>query len=495
MRNENSNSGGGRDSSLSLLYDGKVPPQALDAEDALIGACIVDSSALAEVGSLLSPEVFYRKDNGLIYEAISALTAEGRAVDAYSVSNALRSSGKLEEAGGAGRLAGLSLKVASGAHAADHARILVEKYAQRRLVEFGYRATALGFDDSADVADSIAQAGSLLADVSGVLTGRNAIPHVSVPVGEAKQEAHRRVQLAREHKATGVPTGLVDLDEITGGWQPGNLIILAARPAMGKTALMLHFAKAAAKSGVPAVIFSLEMSAVSLANRLILSETDVAPDRYRRGYLSNGELDKVDLATITASQFSIHVDESDNSMPQIRAKARTLHHQGKCGVVLIDYLQLCRVPVERWRNRNREQEISAMSREAKMMAKELGIPVILLSQLSREVEKRGSKKPALSDLRESGAIEQDADIVMFIYRSSYYHSDGIGDDSGELLIEKNRDGATGKVDFRYSVGMLSIFDTPAAGQDMPQPLPHPLPTGAPASSYYEPTDRDESFGF
>jgi replicative DNA helicase len=449
-----------------LSYEGRVPPRDVELEGAVLGACIVDGGALADVSALLAPERFDSDLHRAAYDAMLQLYNDGSAVDLYTVVEQLRNAGKLEEAGGAQYMAGLTLKVASGAHAVEHARVIVEKYALRRLVEAGHRIASMGFNEQEDVAELLAQADTLISEVSSVLAGRMDVPHVSIPVAVAKEEAHARVERVRQGKASGCPTGLTMLDRITGGWQPSNLIILAARPAMGKTALMLHFAKAASKSGVPVAIFSLEMSEVALANRLILSETDVAPDRFRSGYMNNIELDRVDLAAISASVMNIYIDSTaDVGMAQIRAKARTLHRQGKCGVALIDYLQLCR---ERGaQGRNREQEVAAMSREAKIMAKELGIPVILLSQLSREVEKRGNKKPTLSDLRESGAIEQDADIVMFIYRPSYYEAgDGVKDADnegyGELLIEKNRDGATGKVPFSYSVGMARIEDVRAA---------------------------------
>ncbi|MDR0688320.1 MAG: replicative DNA helicase [Prevotellaceae bacterium] len=479
----------GQDTTPTVSYDGKMPPQAVELEGAVLGACIVDSSVLAEVGSLLAPEVFYLKENALIYEAIQRLHGGGVSVDLYTVANALRDAGTLEAAGGARRISEVVLSVASGANAANHARKLVEKYVQRQLVEAGYKIVALGHSDGEDVSELLAQSDALLAEVSGALAGRMDIPHVSAPVKAAKEEAYARAERVRQGKQTGVTTGLADLNRATGGWQPANLIIVAARPSMGKTALMLHFAKAAARAGVPAAIFSLEMSATALANRLILSESSVAPSRYRSGYMTNEELQAVDLAAFSASQLPVYIDSTaDSSMGQIRAKARALKRKGRCGIVLIDYLQLCR---ERgMRGRNREQEVAAMSREAKIMAKELEIPVILLSQLSREVERRGGKRPMLSDLRESGAIEQDADMVMFIHRPSRY--EGEDDGCGELLIEKNRDGPTSNVNFRYGVGMASIFDAPSPGQEPPPPPPPPPPSAnaAPYVSYYEPADRE-----
>jgi replicative DNA helicase len=478
----------GQDTAPTVSLDGKMPPQAVELEEAVLGACIVDGAVLAELSSLLAPEVFYRTENALIYEAIQRLHDGGMSVDLYTVANAMRSAGTLEAAGGAQRVAGLSLRVASGASAKRHALVLVEKYAQRKLVEAGYKIAALGYgdgDDGDDVADAIAQADALIADVAGAMAGRMDIPHVSEPAKAAKDEAYARAERVRQGKQTGVTTGLADLNRITGGWQPANLIILAARPSMGKTALMLHFAKAAARAGVPAVIFSLEMSDVAIANRLILSESSVAPDRFRSGYMTNEELGSVDLGVHAVSQLPIYVDSAaDVGMAQIRAKARALHRKGMCGLVLIDYLQLCRERGER--GRNREQAVAAMSREAKIMAKELGVPVILLSQLSREVERRGGGKPRLSDLRESGAIEQDADMVIFIHRPSYYERD-CEDGSGELLVEKNRDGPTGQVPFRYGVGMASIFDAPSPGQETPPPPPA---NATPYVSYYEPADRE-----
>ena len=473
-----------------LPPEGRVPPQALDLEAAVLGACLVDGAALAEVAPLLSPEVFYRRRHADIYEAILRADGAGGAVDLYTVAQELRKANLLEGVGGAKYLAELTLRVGSGANAPAHARVLVEKYALRRLVEAGYRIAELGFGAGGDdVSDALAQADALVADVNAALTGRADEPSPTQLMQEEAEDLRLRVARAREGKINGVSTGLADLNRITGGWQPGHLVILAARTAMGKTWLMLHFAKAAAKSGVPAAIFSLEMSAMEISRRLVLSETDIPPDRYRSGYLSNVELEKAAVANHSASVLPITVHAARIhrrppcvSMGQIRAKARTLQRRGKCGILLIDYLQLCRAGGEK--GRNREQDVAQMSREAKLMALELGIPVILLSQLSREIEKRGSKRPMLSDLRESGAIEQDANLVIFIHRPAYY---GDGDESsGELIIAKNRDGATGTVAFRYGAGMTSIFDAPKPGQDTPPP-----PTGVQGwVNYYEPADRE-----
>ena len=449
--------------SYILPDNGLIPPHDNNTEQAVLGALILERNAIERVSDIISKDVFYRSEHALIFEALSSLYLDNKPIDIITVTERLNSASKLEICGGAYYLAQLTMKVGSAAHVETHARILFELYIHRELITLGYEINSLGYDKATDIQDSILTAEGKINDLIGLIAGRSKITHISEPVNEAIEQTHHRVQNVRKGVQAGINTGLVDLNRATYGWQNSNLIILAARPAMGKTSLMLHFAKAAAKTGVATVIFSLEMSDVKLSDRLILSETNIDPDRYRSGYLDNDELKEIEIADGILSGLPIYVDDkSDVTMGKIRARAKHLQKQGKCGIVFIDYLGLCK---EAGIGRSREQEVSNMSREAKIIAKEMNIPVILLAQLNRDVEKRGgNREPQLSDLRDSGGIEQDADQVIFIHRPAYYgievvNKNGYAETNyGELLIRKNRDGACGKVCFKHNDGMTKIFD-------------------------------------
>jgi replicative DNA helicase len=435
-------------------------------EEAALGAALLERAAVDTLAEALPPEAFYGRDNRAIYEAILRLDGAGSAVDLYTVTQELRRAGQLEAAGGAQRIAKLSLKVGSAANVAHHARVIFEKYLQRETIAAGHRIVALGFDDAEDVADTVAAADRAVGEVCEKLAGKADILPISELAHRSLNEAYAKAERVKRGEISGVKTGLVDLDRATNGWQRGDLIVVAGRPSMGKTAIMLHFAKSAAESGVPAAVFSLEMTGVQLADRLLLSEADgVSADRFRSGYLSQEELQALEQAEARVARLPLRIDQTPGlSMGQIRAKARALHKQGRCGILLVDYLQLCREKGDR--GRSREQEVSAMSAEAKTIARELNIPVILLSQLSREVEKRGGdKKPNLSDLRDSGSIEQDADVVAFVYRPEYYFKSAAdesgrpyGERYGELIFAKHRNGKTGTVPWRHNKSLTKIFD-------------------------------------
>ena len=471
---------------------GKVPPQALDMEEAALGAAMLERTAVDVLMEILPPEAFYRISNHMIYEAVRRLNSAGSAVDVYTVAQELRNGGLLEDAGGAKYLAGLTLKVGSAANVEHHARVILQKYIQREVIAAGHKLISLGHDDAEDVANIVAAADRAVGQICEKLAGKSESNPVSELVVQALEEVFVGAERVKKGETTGVRTGLVDLDRATCGWQRGDLIILAGRPSMGKTAMMLHFAQAAADSGVPAAIFSLEMRGVQLTERLLLAAADgVNADHLRSRYLSQDELHELERAGAQVAKRPITVTEAPGvSMAQIRAKARALHRQGKCGILLIDYLQLCRVGGEK--GRSREQEVSEMSREAKTIARELNIPVILLSQLNREVEKRsGDKRPTLADLRDSGSIEQDADIVAFVYRPAYYfkeatdeHNRPYGERYGELIFAKNRNGRTGTVAWRHNDSLTKIFDDGEA--------PKIWPLDATGSSFYE-AEREPEF--
>ena len=457
------------------LEANKRPPQAIELEKAVLGALMLEQEAISVVVNILSPECFYNPSHEVIYKAIQALHNARQPIDIMTVADQLTKTGELDEIGGSYNLSQLTMTVGSAAHIEYHAQIVFERYIARQIIQKGAKIMSAGFDDSIGIDDMVSDAEREINDITAQIAGKVDIAHIGKSVNRAVDEAYNRTENIRKGIRTGVPTGLVDLDKISCGWRNSDLIVLAARPSMGKTAIMLHFAKAAAKNNTPAAVFSLEMSDISISNRLILSESTIAPDRFRGGYMSNGELKEIEIAAGNVAEMPIYIDDNcDVTMAHIRARAKALQRQGKCGIVFIDYLQLCREKGNQ--NRSREQEVSAMSREAKIVAKELNIPVILLSQLSRECEKRSDKKPQLSDLRDSGSIEQDADMVILIWRPGYYGvnvTDKYGnkeENYGELLIEKQRDGATGVIKFKHNVGMNQIFDYDNSGYSSDNPF-------------------------
>jgi len=354
----------------------------------------------------------------------------------------------------------------------NHIQIIRNNYIERRAVNvFDYYASRIKSEDVEDVLIDVSKEIDQLLQFQ---SGANESEHISEPLARALKDMYDRKDLFEKGKPTGISTGLTDLDRLNGGWQKSELIILAARPAMGKTAIALHFAKSAARTGTPVAIFTLEMSAKSLADRLLLSESEVHPDYFKHGKLSQNECQDIDRACGITERLPIYVDSNASaSMTYIRSKCRTMHKKGRCGMVVIDYLQL--ISERKTQGRNREQEVAAMSREAKILAKELNIPVLLLSQLNRSVDNRADKRPVLSDLRESGAIEQDADLVIMIHRPDYYpafkdqNAHDYPANYGELLIAKNRNGITGLIPFQHNGTLTKIFDSYQTGQAPPKP--------------------------
>ena len=358
-------------------------------------------------------------------------------------------------------------KVGSGVNLLFQAQIIQQRYIARLLMYAGSKISTLAGDDTKDVADVLDESNKLIDKINALSCGSSAGQSLRDSLTESLKLAEQRQAAYLGGLPTGIPTGISDLNRLTGGWRGSQLIILAARPAMGKTALMLHFAKSAALNGTPVCILSLEMSHVSLSDRLLLSECEVEVNRFRNGDLSGDDWRQLNEASAQLEKLPIHVDDNAVvSMRYIKTRCHILKKQGKCGLIMIDYLQLADTSTKE-RNRNREQEIAQASRQAKIIAKELDVPVVLLSQLSRECEKRADKQPQLSDLRESGAIEQDADVVGFIFRPAYYGLDKIetlkyGNIStsglGIINIAKQRDGATGLVAFSHNPSMTKIGD-------------------------------------
>lgn len=446
--------------SPNVLEHGKLPPQAIDLEEAVLGAIMLEKDALTSVIDILKPEVFYKEAHQRIFEAVLSLFNKSEPIDILTVTAQLRKSGHLEMAGGAFYITQLTSRVASSANVEYHSRIVSQKYLQRELIRISSDIIRDAFEDTADVFDLLDNAEKNLFSVS---EGNLRRSYEKMP--DLLRAAIEQIEKAKnaDNKMSGVPTGFNELDRVTSGWQNSDLIICAARPGMGKTAFVLTMARnMSVDYNKPVAFFSLEMNALQLVTRLISSETGLSSDKLRRGQLEEYEWQQLHTKIANLTDAPLIIDDTPAlSIFELRAKARRLKQQYDINIIIIDYLQLMSSGGE---NRgNREQEISGISRSLKSLAKELNIPVIALSQLSRAVETRGgSKRPILSDLRESGAIEQDADLVVFIYRPEYYKIEEFEDstsskDAAEVIIAKNRNGALKDVRLRF-IGKFAKFE-------------------------------------
>ncbi len=449
-------------SNVISLEKGKLPPQALDLEEVVLGAMMIDKKGIDEVIDILNPDVFYKQAHKFIFEAIVKLFEESSAIDLLTVSNQLKKDGVLEKSGGEFYLIQLTQKVASSAHIEFHARIILQKYIQRSLIKISNEIIEDAYDEGIDVFDLLDTAESKLYDVTQGNIKRSSETAQSL-VTQAKKKIE---EISTQEGMSGVASGFTKLDELTSGWQPSDLIIIAARPGMGKTALTLSMARnIAVGQKIPVAFFSLEMASVQLITRLISSETGLSSEKLRTGKLEDHEWKQLNVGVKDLEVAPLFIDDTPSlSIFDLRAKARRLASQHGIKMIMIDYLQLMTAGGS-GKNGNREQEISTISRNLKALAKELSVPVIALSQLSRAVETRGgSKRPLLSDLRESGAIEQDADIVSFIYRPEYYKIDEWDDDDasptqgqGEFIVAKHRNGGLENIRLKF-VGELGKFD-------------------------------------
>jgi len=436
------------------LEVGKVPPQAPDLEEAVLGAILIDSSSLTLVVDLLKPEAFYVEKHKVIYEAIKNLFDHHQPVDLLTVTHQLKKDGMLEMAGGSYNVSRLTNRVASSANIEFHARIIAQKFIQRELIKVSTETIREAYEDSTDVLDLLDKAESTLFQIA-----ENNIRKNYQTMDHLIKEAILGIEKAAEQKdgISGVPSGFMALDKVTAGWQKSDLIILAARPGMGKTAFVLSLARnASIDFNIPIALFSLEMSSVQLVNRLISGETELPAEKIKRGNLEPHEWQQLYSKITPLSEAQIFIDDTPGiNIFELRAKVRRLKAEKNIGMIIIDYLQLMTGGSEG--KGNREQEISSISRSLKGIAKELEVPVIVLSQLNRMVESRTGekgKRPQLSDLRESGAIEQDADMVCFIYRPEYYEltQDAAGNDLrglAQIIIAKHRNGSLQDVNLRF----------------------------------------------
>ena len=420
----------------------KIPPHDIDAEQAVLGSMLTDKDAVNAAIETLKEDAFYREDNRAIYQAIINLYSKSEPIDIITLKDELESMDKFEQVGGYEYLASLPDKVPTTANVQKYIKIVEEKAILRKLIKTANEIIELGYDPAEDVEDIMDNAEKKIFDImqSKNQKGYTPIKDVLVESFTKLEELYNRKQ-----HITGVPTGFVELDYKTAGLHGSELILVAARPAMGKTAFALNIAtNAALRGNAPVAIFSLEMSKDQLVNRILCSEAMVDSNKVRTGKLEDEDWGKLAEAIGPLSETGIYIDDTPGiSVMEIRAKCRKLKLEKNIGLVVIDYLQL--VQGSNKRNGSREQEISEISRSLKILAKELDVPVIALSQLSRAVEQRPDHRPMLSDLRESGAIEQDADIVMFLYRDDYYNPDSEDKDIAEVIIAKHRGGSTGTV--------------------------------------------------
>ena len=449
-------------------------PESPELERAVLGALILEPEYLADVAEIVEISAFSDPNNGQIYGEMLSMLERGEKIDLYTLSK------RPELKGGEmlRYLSELTNAVGSGVNVLDHARQLADIETRRRLCLFGYELAARAVSDPDGVIDWATSEVAVIADRA---VRSDDITPLSDVVRSTLDDLELRQQARQSGQCIGITTGLQRLDALTGGWRGGQLVVVAGRPAMGKSAIMLHFARAAAVAGVPVCIFTLEMPSGQLAGRMLVGSSGVSSGAFRTGNVDASGWTKIEKAGATLSAMPVYLNDRANiTINTIRSQCKAMARRGKCGMVIIDYLQLLDTST-RSANTTREREIAAASRSAKLLAKELGVPVILLSQLSRKVEERADKTPLLSDLRESGAIEQDADMVLFLDRPAMYGMQTIdtnryglisSEGVGVLHIAKNREGATGRLFFRHNESLTRITDydgpaTEATGEAEP----------------------------
>lgn len=421
---------------------GKVMPSAIDIEELVLGAVLLEKGALDEVLSILTPECFYKEENRLIYKAICSLFEKSLPIDISTVTVELNRTNNLENVGGAYYILQLTNRIASSAHVEYHARIVKQHFVRRELIKKSSNIVNRAYEDSTDVFELLSETERLLSEITGSLSSKQ-VDHIAGAINRIIEKQRKSTE-----ESSGISSGLYELDVITGGWNKTDLIIEAARPGMGKTGLVVTEVLTAAKNGIPVALFSIEMSEDQIGSRMLAQEAGISISRILRNKLSENEKISIEKKAIEISGLPIFIDDSPFlSTLELKAKARRLKRKQNIGLIVIDYLQLM---TDGGKSKNREQEVSNITRSLKALAKELNIPVIALSQLSRDVEKRNKKhpRPTLSDLRESGSIEQDADMVLFLYRPDYYDREAC-DESGnslrgtaEIIVAKNRNGKT-----------------------------------------------------
>jgi len=441
----------------------RVPPQSLEAEESVLGGIMIDNAALDRVVELLQPDDFYRGTHRKLYRAMLDLSERSEPVDLITLSETLKARGELTEIGGASYLAELTQRVPTAANIAHYAKIVRERSILRGLIEAATEIASRGYQASDDVDQLLDRAEQLIFGIQ-----ERKVKQAFTRTGDLVVETIRTIERLYEKKqaVTGVPTGFTDLDRLTAGLQPSDLIIVAGRPSMGKTSFCLNIAEhAAMRAGVGVGIFSLEMSKEQLAMRMLCSEARVDLGRVRSGQLHDREFPRLAMAAGRVGDAPIFIDDTPAiTVLEMRAKARRLKRDAgaKLGLIVVDYIQLMRSAEGR---DSREQEISEISRSLKALAKELHVPVIALSQLNRQVESRSPPKPRLSDLRESGAIEQDADVIMFLYREEYYEKETDKKGVAEVIVAKQRNGPIDDVELTFLAQFTRFENREVAPED------------------------------
>jgi len=474
MPQNNTNSKGASNRSKAPIDNtyGHLQPQAVELERIVLGALMIDSDAYSIVNEILVPETFYEPRHQYIFEAVRSLNLDQRPVDFMTVAEELKRQGRLDAVGGTPYIVELSSSVASSAHIEYHSKILAQKYLARQLISFASVIETKAFDESIDVEELMQEAEGSLFELS-----QKNMKQDYTQIAPVLNQAIDILKKSSENSdgLTGLPTGYTRLDELTSGWQKSDLIILAGRPAMGKTSFALSLAKnLAVDYNIPIAFFSLEMNNVQLVNRLMSNTFEIAGSKILNGQLDDDEWSRLDRNMDRLANAPIYIDDTPGlSIFELRTKARRLVREKSVKMIMIDYLQLMNANGMKFGNR--QEEVSTISRSLKGLAKELDIPIIALSQLNRSVENRkenDSKRPQLSDLRESGAIEQDADMVVFVHRPEYYgiYQDAQNNDlhgMAEIIIAKHRKGATDTVTLRF-LGQFTRFDNPSSDfNDMP----------------------------
>ncbi len=428
--------------------DPKIPPQNLEAEASLLGSLLIDSDAIVKIADLVRPEDFYDERHKYIYEAAVSLYEKHSPIDILTLTDQLKNKQLLDIVGGAAYVTELTNFVPTAAHVEQYAEIVTTKSMRRRLIKASQDITSLSYDEARKFKDLVEEAEARLFEVSQRHVSQDLVSLEAI-LGESFD---RLDDLHKDKgKIRGVPTGFKDLDNILAGWQRSDLVILGARPSMGKSALALNFAhNVAVKAGLPVIMFSLEMSKEQLVDRLLAAEAGVDAWNLRTGNLTDSDFEKIGQAMGTLSEAKMFIDDTPGiTVSDLRTKARREAHKQELGLIIVDYLQLMSGGSRFSTDGNRVQEISEISRGLKSIARELNVPIIALSQLSRSVENRSPQIPQLADLRESGSIEQDADVVAFIYREDYYNPESEKRGITDLFIKKHRNGPTGHVELFF----------------------------------------------
>jgi replicative DNA helicase len=435
-------------------------PQNIEAEQAVLGSLLIDRRAIERIASFLRPEDFYLPVNGEIFRAMLALYEADKPTDLAILADYLQAHDRLDDMGGAAYLTSLGRMVPTSINVEHYGRIVERLAVLRRLVDAGNRISGIGLDERLEADDALEAAEKVLFDISRLRVTRDFTPlrHILADVYASLDQIH-----SRESEITGVTTGYIDLDRLTSGMQRSDLLLLAARPSMGKTAMALNIAHAVALKGkLPVGIFSIEMSAEQLALRLLSIEAQIDSQKLRTGRMSDQDWDRLVQAIGILSEAPIFVDDTPSiSLVEMRSKARRLHSEQGLGLIILDYLQL----MQGANTENRVQEISSISRGLKAVARDLDVPVLALSQLSRAPEQRPNHEPLLSDLRDSGSLEQDADVVMFIYRDKVYNEETERPHVAEVIVAKHRNGPTGKVHLFFQESMMRFLDLSVRNDD------------------------------